>query len=126
MTKAAQLVRVAPVLPVRDVGPAAEYYERCLGFVRGYVNADGDLPVYAILIRDGVAIHLKLDRTGASAGTGGCHFMVTDADALHLEYLGREARIVKDLETHAYGLKDFIVADLDGNRLDFGSPLGQP
>ncbi|HKI73760.1 MAG TPA: VOC family protein [Pseudomonadales bacterium] len=49
---------------------------------------------------------------------------VDDADALHTEFVRSGARVVRGpVDNPGYGLRDFIVEDLDGNRLVFGSPL---
>lgn len=47
------LLRVEPVLPVRDVGRAAAFYER-LGFRLAWRDDR-----YAVLSRDGVVLHLQ-------------------------------------------------------------------
>lgn len=48
--------------------------------------------------------------------------LVDDVDTLHDELGARGARIVKPPQDYAYGMRDFDVDDLDGNRLTFGMP----
>jgi hypothetical protein len=60
--------RASPVLGVRDVRQAAEYYRDVLGFsldpVSGVFRPSGDEPggVYAIVKRGGVWIHFQIRR----------------------------------------------------------------
>jgi predicted enzyme related to lactoylglutathione lyase len=57
---ASSLLTIAPVLPVRDVGRAADFYTTYLGFNVRHMEADGS---YAVVARDGQSVHL----TDASA-----------------------------------------------------------
>ena len=51
---------------------------------------------------------------------------VDDADALCREFAERGATILREpTDGTSYSLRDFVVADLDGNRLLFGSPKAQ-
>jgi hypothetical protein len=36
---------------------------------------------------------------------------------------GRVVRIIKDIRDADYGLRTFVLADPDGNRIDIGQPL---
>jgi uncharacterized glyoxalase superfamily protein PhnB len=49
--------------------------------------------------------------------------MVSDARGLHGHLEASGANVVKGLRDQPYGLRDFIVADPDGNRLDIGQQL---
>ncbi|HVH80129.1 MAG TPA: VOC family protein, partial [Stellaceae bacterium] len=54
------------------------------------------------------------------AGHGALCVFVDDVDALHAEFATRGARIVAPPQDYDYGMRDFDVADLDGNRVTFG------
>jgi uncharacterized glyoxalase superfamily protein PhnB len=45
---------------------------------------------------------------------------VDDVDALHVDLVKRGARVLKAPKDYDYGLRDFDVADLDGNMIFFG------
>ena len=45
---------------------------------------------------------------------------VDDVDALHTDLVKRGAKVLKQPKDHDYGLRDFDVADLDGNMIFFG------
>jgi predicted enzyme related to lactoylglutathione lyase len=71
-------------LPVRDIGPAVEFYQTVLGFT--WVSGDDST---AVLRRDGTQIGLvrKADHKPTEAGS--CCFDVDDLDAAHRELDGR-------------------------------------
>ena len=113
--------RTAPTVPVSDIDRALEFYCGLLGMEKTFENGD---PVgFVILVRDHAEVHLTLSPGHKGSTTNLLHLKVDDADALyqHLEASG--ARIIKGLRDQEYGLRDFIVADPDGNRLDVGQPL---
>ena len=101
----ARLERIAPVLPVRDVGAALDRYS-ALGFTAEAYRAEADL--YGFLERD--AVHLYVD----------------DADALLAEWraAGVEGSMLDPYDTE-YGLREGHDVDPDGNLIRVGSPLPQ-
>jgi hypothetical protein len=73
--------------------------------------------------RGAVTIHLQAaTHTERPAGASSLCVFVGDADALHRELTGRGARVLKAPASYPYGMRDFDVADLDGNVLVFGHP----
>src|SRR5215470_3519120 len=50
--------RSNPVYPVADVEASIEWYRRVFGFEPRVVNPPDGVPVYAVLYRDGISIHL--------------------------------------------------------------------
>ena len=56
-------------------------------------------------------------------GIGSCYVYVRDADGLHAELTERGARIQGAPESHPWGLRDFLVVDLEGNEITFGQPF---
>ena len=49
--------------------------------------------------------------------------MVSDAQAVHERCQQMAVSIVKGLRDHEFGLRAFVIADPDGNRIDVGQPL---
>ncbi len=112
---------IAPVFSTTDVSAALARYAR-LGF-RTTVHDPGDRPGYGFAERDGVFLHLTLDRS-AGATTGTAYLFVEDADALDHEWRG--AGVAGRLEAPAdtpYGLREGAYEDPDGNLLRYGSFL---
>jgi catechol 2,3-dioxygenase-like lactoylglutathione lyase family enzyme len=49
--------------------------------------------------------------------------MVSDATALHDHLVANNVRIVKGVRDADYGLRGFVFADPDGNRIDVGQEI---
>lgn len=126
---APQLIRSAPYFPVTDVGQAAAWYERTLGFRREY--AAGEPPVFAIVARDGLSIMFRLVATSKDirpneqqGGTWDVFFWVRDAIALHAELAARGAEIAyAPTVQESYHMLEFAVRDPAGYVLGFGQSL---
>jgi uncharacterized glyoxalase superfamily protein PhnB len=124
--------RIAPMLGVRDVNQAVEYYTSVLGFeCPGGVFegvAPGEGGVYAIVRRGDVEIHLQIRRRDLFAGKresieGDAYLFLPDVDALFAEFEAKGAKIHRPPEDAPYGLRDFVIEDAEGHRLTFGSPI---
>jgi catechol 2,3-dioxygenase-like lactoylglutathione lyase family enzyme len=104
---------------VRDIKAAVDFYTTKLGFQAGFKNG----AVFAIVSRDGIEISLALDKSGAKAGKGSCYLKVSGVEALHDELRGRNVEMTHPLKTESYGMREFMIADPDGNTLNFGEPV---
>jgi len=113
------LTGAAPVLSVANLPAALAYYEKALGFAVTF--RWGEPVTYVCLCRDEVQLHLAAARVSNKIpGQGHICLFVRDADALHAELLANGARILQPPETYDYGMREFTVADADGNRLVYG------
>lgn len=113
--------RAAPTIPVSDIDRALAFYGGLLGMSTTFTNGD---PVgFAILKRDQAEIHLTRVRNHQAGTWNVAHLMVSDAAALFDVCVRAGARIVKGLRDHDHGLRAFVVADPDGNRIDIGQRL---
>ena len=113
--------RTAPGIPVRDIEQALAFYRDALGMAVTFTNGD---PVgFVILERDAAELHLTLVPTHRAGTHNVAHLMVSDAAAVHDRLVKHGARIVKGLRDHDFGLRAFVVADPDGNRLDIAEEL---
>jgi catechol 2,3-dioxygenase-like lactoylglutathione lyase family enzyme len=116
------LVGAATVFVVSDMPKSVEHYRDTLGFTVTFQY--GNPTFYRCLCRDEVAVHLlAADATKRPAGNGGICVFVRDVDAVHAELAARGANIVKPPQNYDYGMRDFDVVDLDGNRLVFGEGI---
>ena len=111
------LSRIAPELPVSDLRGSLEYYEKKLGFEIAMQMPAGD---YAIVERDGVAIHLFED---AAPKPVGVHIFTPDLDDLYAEMRRRGARVSQEIMRKPWGNRDFRVHDESGNEIKFTEPL---
>jgi uncharacterized glyoxalase superfamily protein PhnB len=109
----------AAVFVVQDVRRSVEHYRDTLGFRVEFLY--GDPPSYAGVERDSVLVHLQAaSDTKRIPGQSSVYVFVTDVDALYRELNGRGARVLAEPRDYPYGMRDFDVQDLDGNRLAFG------
>lgn len=115
--------RVAPVLPVADIGRAAAHYRALGAEVRRY---EGDAP-YAFVTLGQVELHLaQVVDLEPLANTSAVYLFVDDADALYATWRrsGVGGRLLPPVDT-GYGLREGSHVDPDGNLLRFGSPSVQ-
>jgi predicted enzyme related to lactoylglutathione lyase len=113
--------RIAPMLPVADIGKAHDFYVGVLGFRKTFENGQ---PVgFMILKRDQAELHLTLQKDHPPAKFNVAHILVDDATALHYICVGHGLRIIKGLKDKDYGLRA-VFEDPDGNRIDMGQPIG--
>lgn len=124
----------SPILGVRRVREAAEYYVNVLGFSLdpefGVFAPEADDPqgVYAIVKREGVWIHFQIRRGEDVPRTResiecDVYVYVSDIESLFAEFQERGANILRPPADQAYGLRDMVVEDLNGYRLVFGQLL---
>lgn len=125
MTSASDITfgRAAPGVFVRDIQKARAFYCDVLGFEKTFENGD---PVgFMILEKDKAELHLSLVRDHKPSTTNVAHLMVDDVDALHAICVAAGVRIIKALADKDFGLRAFVFADPDGNRIDVGQPSGE-
>jgi catechol 2,3-dioxygenase-like lactoylglutathione lyase family enzyme len=78
---------------------------------------------FVILKRDAAELHLTLVYGHKGGRHNAAHLLVADAAGLHDHLVSNEVRIVKGLRDADYGLRGFVFADPDGNRIDVGQKL---
>jgi len=129
---------VAPVCPelfVPDVGAAIDFYTGKLGFTLYRVDPPGEpgpASEFAILtLGRAVVMFAKDDLYAAMGGSTesprgvaiDVRIMVDDADAMYNRCRESGVQIVHDIADRYYGLRDFVITDLNGFRLRFAAPL---
>ena len=121
--------RACPVYPVADVAEAVDWYRRVLGFDVQLANPPGDaVPVYAVLRRDGVSVHLlRRDEAphGLTAPVQAQFWVASGIDELFSQAESQNARVLQRLENRPWGHRDFMIADPDGNVVWVTTPLPQ-
>ena len=121
---ASRLARAVPVIGVLDVKVSAAFFSDTLGFAIDFLH--GRPPFYGSVSRDGACLHLKFVhepvlRVGSQDREG---FITTfveveNVKALYAEYVTAGATIDQKLKKQAWGGRDFIVRDPDGNGICF-------
>jgi catechol 2,3-dioxygenase-like lactoylglutathione lyase family enzyme len=119
-----ECTRLNPSLRVRDVARAIEFYTTRLGFTLGFTWGE-PLRMAGVNLAE-VQIFLQQGDPGSVPAL--VYFVVDDADALHAYQAGNGAKVLSAPNDQAYELRDYTVADLDGNELTFGhyTPSREP
>lgn len=107
------LRQALPELPFDNVPAAVRYYRDVLGFRINYQQ--GDL---GVMDRDAITV-LLIARTGEHKGIGSFEVYVSNADDLYEELLVKGARVLGAPVSRPWGLREFRVIDLEGNRITF-------
>ena len=103
-----------PELPVTDVERAQQYYRDALGFEIGWLYQGKEIGAVS---RGNVAIFLRKKTPPFEAAV---HWVFAeDIEATYDELKSSGAKIVEPLEKKPWGLRQFTVEDLDGNRFYF-------
>lgn len=126
-----KIIGSAPILLVKDVVAAANYYRDRIGFA--YDRFWGDPPCFCILYRD--RFHLMLSQVEDPAfivphyraveKMWNVYFWVDDARGMYEELVKRGATIDYELCAQPYGCLEFGIQDLDGYDIAFGQDLEQ-
>jgi uncharacterized glyoxalase superfamily protein PhnB len=127
MSPIPRLTRAVPVIFVANVGTSAEFFTNTLGFSIDFLH--GKPPFYGSVSRDGACVHLKFVHepvlvAGAQDRDGfiTAFIEVENVKALYAEYVTAGAVFDQKLKKQAWGGRDFIVRDPDGNGLCFVGP----
>ena len=112
------LTQLAPEIPVTNLPEAIQYYEQKLGF-----ELVSEMPGYAVVERDDVAIHLFEDNRRAHSPVG-MHVFTRELDELQNELQTRGAQFTQLIMRKPWGNRDFRVQDRSGNEIKFTELVG--
>ncbi|HEY4327956.1 MAG TPA: VOC family protein [Mucilaginibacter sp.] len=110
----------ATIFHVSYVERSIEYYTGVLGFTVDFRY--GDL---AGMVFGNVLIYLSGPAQGVkrAIGEGSIYIFCDDVNEYYLNIKSMGADISVDIEDRAYGMRDFGIADPDGNFLTFGMEM---
>jgi uncharacterized glyoxalase superfamily protein PhnB len=111
------LQKIMPELPLDNVAAGVAHYRDVLGFKVNYAQLD-----LGVMYRDDVTV-LLIAKTERHTGIGSCYVYVGDADALYAEMSANGANVLDPPVSQPWGLREFRVLDLEGNRITFGQPF---
>jgi uncharacterized glyoxalase superfamily protein PhnB len=114
----ATLEGVVPILSVRNLQAAIEYYTAVLGFNVAWEW--GDPPYLASVFRDHVELNLSQIDSAAQVAPSRVYVQVLDIDAYYTQVTAAGAAVDVTLDDRPYGMKDFRILDPSGNELSFG------
>jgi catechol 2,3-dioxygenase-like lactoylglutathione lyase family enzyme len=107
------LQQALPELPFTNIPAAVDYYRDVLGFKINYQQDD-----LGVMDRDQITI-LLIQRSEKHTGIGSFEVYIENADRLYAELRDRGANLQGEPVSHPWGLRDFRVLDLEGNRITF-------
>ena len=109
-----------PVLRSGDYARARDFYTRILGF--RLAEEAGAPPGFGIFIRDRARVFVEAYQ-GAEAPyhRWRAYFHVTGLDALAEEIRANGGSLIRGIERTEYDMREFEIADPDGNVLCFGA-----
>jgi len=124
VSPAPRFARAVPIIFVANVQASAEFFRDTLGFSIDFLH--GHPPFYGAVSRDGACVHLKFvhepvfaigtqDREGFIMA----FIEVENVKALYARYVAAGVTFEQKLRKQAWGGRDFIVRDLDGNAICF-------
>ncbi len=115
---------VAPVFPVTDVKRSLEYYVEQLSFTIAFQWADRpEDPVrYAILQNGNCELHLSHSKDPVRTTA---YVFVDGVSAFYEAVKVRSPNLTCEIEDQPWEMREFEVADPDGNRLIFGEHLSR-
>jgi uncharacterized glyoxalase superfamily protein PhnB len=124
---------ISPLLAVRNLKEAIEFYKNSLGFQVGMVFPDLNNPEYADLSKDGMVLMfaaasgLGVDDK-EKLGVGVNLYMQIDGniDDYYKELKKKGAKIIVDIKDEPFGIRDFTVEDINGYRLTFNQQGTSP
>ncbi|MBW8881363.1 MAG: VOC family protein [Asticcacaulis sp.] len=114
---AMQINRVAPVFHVANLEASVAFYCEVLGFAE-----DFRFGTYLGLTLDQFSLHLsQSDGQGRPNGAGTVYVFCEGIDAFFdARIAGKVVDVIQPPCDAPYGMRDFIIRDLDGNQLSFG------
>ena len=119
--------QITPVFFSTDIPATLAYYKDKLGFA--CMGTWHDPPVYAIVARDGHAIHFRCAEPPTSNPDKyadellDAYLSIEDADALYAEYAARGVEFTRELGDTPWRSREFVIKDCDGRLLAFGRQI---
>jgi PhnB protein len=125
------LTSMTPILWVKSIEDAVEYYEQKLGFTLEFaMNGPDGKMAHASVSRDDVRLMLgyRMDEKGeldlVNVGGGAELYFNTDAvDDYYTSVRGAGATIADDIKDQFWGDRTFTVRDLNGYSLTFAQTV---
>lgn len=110
---------VSPIFHVANLQSAIGFYCDVMGFTRIFVY--GNPPYYAGVKLGEITLHLSSSKDGGlPCGGGSAYVFCEEIDAYYELIRARGAKVTSALATWPYGIRDFQIKDIDGNRVCFG------
>ncbi|UWZ84308.1 VOC family protein [Occallatibacter riparius] len=125
------IVKIVPVFFTLEIARTVSWYAEKLGFacLGTWTPAPDEPPEYAIVARDGRAIHFRRAEPPTANPEKyadellDAYLFVQDADALYAEYAAKGVEFARGLGDMPWKCREFVVKDCDGRLLAFGADV---
>jgi uncharacterized glyoxalase superfamily protein PhnB len=112
---------VIPQLRITNARDSLAFYVEGLGFAVDWQHQfEPGFPLFLQLTRDSQTIFLT-EHTGDCQVGGAVYFIVPDVDDCYRDFSGRGLVSIQRPEDTAWGSREMVVTDPDGNRLRFAA-----
>ncbi len=115
--KTLEYLSFRPNLPVKDLELAIAFYRDVIGLDVTQLAPEYGL---ALLARGGAEVAVFLHANPVSQGA---YIYVKGVDTLYSLCQSKGAEINRELTTHPYGIRDFVVKDPDGHLIGIGEKI---
>lgn len=109
--------RLHPGIRVADVPAAVDFYTSKLGFRTGFTWGEPEMMMAGMNLGD---VQVFLEKGTPDPRGAAVYFVVGDADELYAFHREGGVEVLEPIDDREYGIRDYMVRDLDGNRLGFG------
>ena len=104
-----------------DIVATLAFYKDVLGFESTWTW--GEPPTFGSASMGGVTIMFNLQPELAEKVKGHQHWVkVDDVDDLYQSHLAKSAKVVQEIEDKPWGMREYVVEDLNGYHLRFAGP----
>lgn len=111
-------LRAVPILIVSDIEQAVTFYQT-IGFEETFRN---DV-VYSVLRLGNHFMHLAAREAIEGAGKSLALIEIEAVDDYYAYCIAQSATIQREIDDQFYGLRSFVLADPDGNTIEFAEPI---
>lgn len=119
---------ITPLLFVSDVDEGVKFYTEKLGFrVNFEVESETECGKYVSVVRGAAEFHITTCQCDDNGHVGKLSVRIScgPVDALHEEFRNADVRIRREPANQSWGLREFEIEDLVGNRLTFWSRISK-
>lgn len=115
------MISSTAIFACSDIEATLAYYKDVLGFESSWTW--GDPPSFGSATFGGVTIMFNLQPELAARVGGHQHWIkVDDADGTYRLHTEKAAKVVSEIEDKPWGVREYVVEDLNGYYLRFGGP----
>jgi uncharacterized glyoxalase superfamily protein PhnB len=111
-----EFVGIIPTLPVKSVKETQDYYESVLGFRSHWIWEDNKFG--SVFGGQAFEIHLKEDASSFTKHM--CYIHVEDADAYFKALISKGAKIIDEIKSRPWGMREFVLEENNGHLFRIG------